>query len=213
MSGLQKPVALRHPFLYCSDQYAGEAVEMPARPILFVVAGIAVLIAFAVAALSYMRAVNALSDFVARSKPNGWIGGGPYRLWFGDRPRPLRSNWWIDNVLFGLGRLDISGESYRALLRMARMRLLACLVLFLILVAGLGWYTQGSMDRAMLARINGEYDALVARGLIGRSSGGEAQKPRMLNTYVGDAVAPVSQGKSAPIVLPLGPRMATPDAH
>jgi len=93
------------------------------------------------------------------------------------------------------------------------MRLLACLVLFLILVAGLGWYTQGSMDRAMLARINGEYDALVARGLIGRSSGGEAQKPRMLNTYVGDAVAPVSQGKSAPIVLPLGPRMATPDAH
>jgi hypothetical protein len=47
---------------------------MPARPILFVVAGIAVLIALAVAALSYMRAVNALSDFVARSKPNGWIG-------------------------------------------------------------------------------------------------------------------------------------------
>jgi hypothetical protein len=101
---------------------------------------------------------------------------------------------------------------------MARMRLLACFVLFLILVAGLGWSTRGSMDRALLARINAEYEALVARGGIGERSGGEAaQKAGMLNIYVGDTAAmrnaPVSQGKSAPIVLPQGPHMATPDAH
>jgi hypothetical protein len=143
----------------------------------------------------------------------GWIGGGPYRFWYGDKPRPIWSNWWIGNVMLGMGRLDISGESYHALLRAARMRLLACFVLFMILVAGLGWSTQGSMDRALLARVNAEYEALVVRGLIGQRSGGVAQKPRMLNTYVGDAVAPVSQGKSAPIVLPQSPHMATPDAH
>jgi hypothetical protein len=180
---------------------------------LLVIAGIVVIAAFAIAALSYMRAVNALAEFVRQGKPNGWIGGGPYRFWYGDKPRPIWSNWWIGNVMLGMGRLDISGESYHALLRAARMRLLACFVLFMILVAGLGWSTQGSMDRALLARVKAEYEALVVRGLIGQRSGGVAQKPRMLNTYVGDAVAPVSQGKSAPIVLPQSPHMATPDAH
>ena len=189
---------------------------MPIRLILLVGAGIAILVALAVAMLSYMRAVNALSDFVVRDKPNGWEGGDMYRFWYDDRPRPLGTDWWIGNVILGIGRLDIPGESYRALLRMARMRLLACFVLFMILVMGLGWFTRGSTDRALLARINAEYEALVARGLIGQRSGA-TQKPEMLNTYVGDTTtardAPVSHGNSAPIVLPQGPHMAMPDAH
>lgn len=184
-------------------------MEMGDEPVLSAAAGIVVLIALATAALSYMRTYNALVELARQNKSNGWVGRGPYRLLYGDKPRPIYSNWWVGNAILGLGGLGISGEGYRALLRAARVQLLACFVLFMILVAGLGWSTRGSMDQALLARVNAEYEALLARGDIG-----EHARPKMLNTYVGDGAALVSQGGSRTIVLPQGPHMAPPpDAH
>jgi hypothetical protein len=117
---------------------------MPIRLILLVGAGIAILVALAGAALSYMRAVNAVSDVIREKKPSGWEIGMLDGSWYHGNPRPLLFFGWISGVVFGLRELDLPDDGYRALLRMARMRLLACFVLFMILVMGLGWFTRGS---------------------------------------------------------------------
>jgi len=90
-----------------------------------------------------MRAVNAVGDVIRERKPGGWENGLLDGSWYDGNPRPLFSYWWISNVIFGLRELDIAGDGYRALLWTARFRLLICLVLFMIFLIGLGWFTRG----------------------------------------------------------------------
>ena len=93
------------------------------RPIFLVVAGIVVLIALAVAALFYMRSVNAVGDAIREKKPSGWEIGMLDGSWYHGNPRPLLFYGWISAVIFGLQELGIPDDGYRALLRTARLRL------------------------------------------------------------------------------------------
>jgi hypothetical protein len=117
---------------------------MPIRLILLVGAGIAILVALAVAALSYMRAVNAVSDVIREKKPSGWEIGMLDGSGYHGNPRPLLFFGWISGVVFGLRELDLPDDGYRVLLRAARWRLLMCLALFTIFLISLGWVTRGS---------------------------------------------------------------------
>jgi len=103
---------------------------------LAVIAGVVVLVALAFAALSYIRAVNALGDFIRDKKPGGWeklilgIGGDNRRLPFAES--------WLSYLVLGMTSLDSPGEGYDLLLLGARKRLLVCFALFMIFVIGLG---------------------------------------------------------------------------
>jgi hypothetical protein len=101
------------------------------------IAGAAVLAALAVAALSYMRAVNGLVTFIRGKEPSR----GDLRRYPGSS-NPALLMFWISRVVLGTQTFVIPDDDYRALLRMARRRLLVCLVLFVILLVGLGWFTR-----------------------------------------------------------------------
>jgi hypothetical protein len=114
------------------------------------IAGIVVFIGFVIAVLSYIRAVDAVVSFIREKKLN-LIQQGKSVTWDRDlyilpgamHPRYLI--FWISRVVLGTKSLNIADADYRALLRAARMRLLACLILFVIFLIGLGWVTQGTM--------------------------------------------------------------------
>ena len=114
------------------------------------VAGIAIFAALTFATLSYIRAVNALGRFI-REKKERLVQENRLPDWDRDlyiRPGDIHPRdlfLWISRVVLGIRRLDIQDKDYRALLWMARRRLLVCLVLFVALVIGLGWFTQGTM--------------------------------------------------------------------
>ena len=99
---------------------------MPVDPTILVVGGAVVLVAFAAAALSYMRAVNVLVSFI-REKKEGLIRKGESVTW--DRElyilpgaiHPTYLFFWISRVVLGTKRLDIADADYRALLRTARL--------------------------------------------------------------------------------------------
>ena len=109
------------------------------------VAGVVLVVALGIAALSYMRAVDAVAGAIREKKPSGWEIGLLDGSWYEGNPRPLFTYWWISFVVMGARGLDVPGDEYRKLLRTARMRLLICFILFVIFLIGLGWFTRGTM--------------------------------------------------------------------
>ena len=102
---------------------------------------------FIVCAISYVRAVNALSSHLdierldaLRPTPN-WL----LRVLFVDFyawPRRFFGDGRLSDLILGLRVLDRSDQRCRRLLWLARKRLIACLVLFLAGVIGVGWLFQ-----------------------------------------------------------------------
>lgn len=85
------------------------------------------LLMLAIAALSYMRAVNALGEL--KEKPN-------FRPW-------LVYTAWFPLLLSGLLTFDVNDARYPVLLWRARRRLVLCFLIFLAIIVAIGWFSRG----------------------------------------------------------------------
>jgi hypothetical protein len=88
------------------------------------------LIVLAIAALSYVRAVNALGDLVRKEKPH-------------------LQNWniydaWYFLLLCGLVRLDINDTRYPGFLWRARRSMIVVLLVFVAFLATIGRFSRGA---------------------------------------------------------------------
>lgn len=108
--------------------------------VLLTIASFVIFAAFAIAALSYIRALNALFTFLRERGYTDW--GFRHTLGIDQR---FISDRLVVGAELGIGIRDISDEHYRLLLSAVRKRLLICAALFIIFVIGLGWSTQGTM--------------------------------------------------------------------
>lgn len=110
--------------------------------IAFVLVGLGMFFAYAI---SYMRAINALSSHLdiersgsLRTTPN-WL----LRALFFDfhhSPRGFFGKERLTDLVLGLRVLESSDQRSREILLLARKRLFACLLLFLTGVIAAGWF-------------------------------------------------------------------------
>jgi hypothetical protein len=103
-----------------------------------------ILALFAFCSLSYMRAVNALSTYLKRERPEVWRAVLQWPL---TKPYFLYSNSdavteerGVSNLVLGIHRPDLHDTSYKRFLRTARGWLIACLLLFTSGLVVLTWF-------------------------------------------------------------------------
>jgi hypothetical protein len=102
--------------------------------------GLAVVFAaFMVAAFLYLRAINAVVNWLKENKSDEWRR----RQSSVSAYVPPQWGWRYRQALM-FRAPDIPDDSYRRLLWAARNRLLIVFVLFAIFIVGLGWATQGT---------------------------------------------------------------------
>lgn len=108
------------------------------------VAGIVLAAAFVAAVLSSIRALYAFCDVIREKHPDEWASHSDRARGMGLPQVPAYTGSWIAWLIWGTAKLDLPDDDYRRLLRTTRVRLLVCLILFVICLIGLGWFTQGT---------------------------------------------------------------------
>ena len=88
--------------------------------------------AFVAAALSSIRALNALCIVIREKKPQEWAAHSDRARGTGMPSVPAYTGLWIAWLIWGTAKLNESSDRYRLSLRAARLRLLFCLILFVI---------------------------------------------------------------------------------
>jgi hypothetical protein len=113
--------------------------------VLLVIVGIADVGAFVVAAVFYIRTVEAITGIIREKQPDGWKRGllDSFEHPEGD-PRQPFWYWWMIEIIFGVKRLNLADESYHKLLWRARKWFAIGLLLMVVFIVGLGWFTQGT---------------------------------------------------------------------
>lgn len=101
-------------------------------------------VAFIAAALSSIRALDALCAIIREKRPGEWAAHSNSGFNTISPTQFAHGYRWVGWLVLGGVRLDFPDDDYRRLLWIARGRLLVCLILFVIFLIGLGWFTQGT---------------------------------------------------------------------